>query len=411
MKNRLNTYIRRIDNAVGSSYGASATAFFSVIILATLFMPYALDDIYARRAFVGALVVYPELPPSRAAHVQSPEAVRAVYLTQCALATKRYRESVIRLINETELNAVVVDIKDYTGTIAFASDHALLRENGGDGCRAGDLSAIADEFHEYGIYIIGRITVFQDPWYALKHPEIAVQKESDRTVWSDYKGLHYIDPGAEDILAYIVAVGQEAWRLGIDELNFDYIRFPSDGNMKDIYYPVSEENIISDPLLGKAQVMRTFFAGLAERLAGARADGAVLSADLFGMTTTNNDDLNIGQILEYAEPYFDYLSPMVYPSHYPPRFIGYDNPNHYPYEVVKYAMDRGVYRLVAASSTPKKLRPWLQDFDYGGRYDAEKVRAQIQAVYDAGLNSWMLWDPAVRYERDALLTERTVNGE
>jgi len=128
----------------------------------------------------------------------------------------------------------------------------------------------------------------------------------------------------------------------------------------------------------------------------------VLSADLFGMVTTNSDDLNIGQILEYAAPYFDYISPMVYPSHYPRGFNGWQNPNNYPYEVVNFSMSKAVEKLVNASTSPLKLRPWLQDFDYGGDYDIPEVKAQIQATYDAGLTSWMLWSASNRYTRGAL---------
>lgn len=167
-----------------------------------------------------------------------------------------------------------------------------------------------------------------------------------------------------------------------------------------------------------------------------------LSADLFGMVTTNYDDLNIGQVLERALPYFDYIAPMVYPSHYPKGFNGWNNPNTVPYELIKFVMDSAVRRTIAhespveifgseplyktvtvppvgsstATTTKKvptgnytksvydkdKIRPWLQDFDYGGTYDVKEVRAQIKAAYDAGLDSWMLWAPSNRYTRGAL---------
>jgi hypothetical protein len=117
------------------------------------------------------------------------------------------------------------------------------------------------------------------------------------------------------------------------------------------------------------------------------------------MTTTNKDDLNIGQYLEFALPYFDFISPMVYPSHYPPNWNGYKEPEEKPYEVVKYSMDKAVGR---ASTTPLKLRPWLQDFGLRVHYDEKMVRAQISAVYDSGLNSWMLWSPSNRYTEEAL---------
>ena len=152
----------------------------------------------------------------------------------------------------------------------------------------------------------------------------------------------------------------------------------------------------------KREVIRSFFSFLEENL---RPTGVFLSADLFGMTTTNKDDLNIGQVLEYALPYFDYIDPMVYPSHYPPNFNGYADPNKYPYEVVKFSMDKAVARAIAASTTPDKLRPWLQDFDYGGNYDIAEVKAQIKATYDSGLDSWMLWSPSNVYTRGALIVD------
>ncbi|MEK7567070.1 MAG: putative glycoside hydrolase, partial [Patescibacteria group bacterium] len=152
----------------------------------------------------------------------------------------------------------------------------------------------------------------------------------------------------------------------------------------------------------RAEVIKEFFSYLRRELGGL---GVPLSADLFGMTTTNADDLNIGQILEYAAPYFDYIAPMVYPSHYPSGFINLKNPAAHPYEVVHYSMKAAVEKLLKASSTPSKLRPWLQDFDLGADYNAEMVRKQMQAVYNAGLTSWMMWDAGNKYTRDAYLQE------
>jgi hypothetical protein len=154
----------------------------------------------------------------------------------------------------------------------------------------------------------------------------------------------------------------------------------------------------------------------------------LISADLFGMTATNEDDLTIGQVLERALPYFDYIAPMVYPSHYPPNFNGWANPNDHVYGVIHYSMSAAVRRAQASTtpipsfaferigtSTPAryrkpvyeatKLRTWIQDFDYGGDYDAKDVRDQIQATYDAGLTSWMIWAPSNIYTKEALLPE------
>jgi len=334
-----------------------------------------------------------------AAHVKTPDKVKAIYMSSCVAATPSLRDKLVKLINETEINSIVIDVKDYTGTISFPSDDPALKGTKGGGCVAEDMRDFIARLHGEGVYVIGRIAVFQDPYYAKLRPDLAVKKADGVSVWRDYKGLSFIDAGAKDYWKYIVALSKASYALGFDELNFDYIRFPSDGNMKNINFPFSERRVEANSALGKAEVLRDFFAYLKDSL---KNTGVILSADLFGMAATNKDDLNIGQLLEYAIPYFDYISPMVYPSHYPIGFNGYKNVNAHPYDIVKFSLDEGVKRLVAASSSPLKLRPWLQDFNYPVVYTAEMVRAQKQAVYDAGLNSWMLWSPTNRYTTEAL---------
>jgi len=120
------------------------------------------------------------------------------------------------------------------------------------------------------------------------------------------------------------------------------------------------------------------------------------------MTTTNTDDLNIGQVLENALTYFDYVSPMVYPSHYPDGWNGYKNPAAYPYEVITYSMKHATERAKAVGESPLKLRPWLQDFNLGAKYTAEMIKKEIKAVVDSGLTSWLIWDPANTYTQEAL---------
>ncbi len=376
---------------------------------------------YTQKAEVPEVSISTPTPtptPTPVAHIPTPKSVKGIYMSQCVVGTKTFREKLVKLIDETEINSVVIDIKDYTGKISFPSDEPILKDSVSNACGAPDMKEFIEELHKKNIYVLGRITVFQSPYHTGIHPEWAIKTQSDpNAVWKDFKGLSFIDVGAKPYWDYIVALSKAAYEIGFDELNYDYIRYPSDG-------PMAEINSTWGEGKPKAIVLEEFFKYLSENV---KPTGAVMSADLFGMTTTNYDDLNIGQVLERAAPYFDFIDPMVYPSHYPKTFLGLDNPNKHPYEVVNYSLEHAVSRLVAtttttaitggelvASSTPKlyikpvysplKIRPWLQDFNYGGIYDAAAVRAQIKATYDAGLNSWLLWSASNVYTRDALLT-------
>lgn len=345
----------------------------------------------------------------RVTHEDLPKAVRAVYLSQCAASTESFRISIFKLLDETELNAVVIDLKDYSGAVSFPSKSALT---GGKGCSIPDFKELIERFHEKGIYVIGRLTVFQDPLYTKAHPDLAVQSKKGGP-WKDRKGLNFIDVGAAPFHDYIITLAREAHDLGVDEINFDYIRYPSDGDMSDTLYTHTTKP--------HQEQLEAFFKKLTEAMRVDQPDHMpILSADLFGMTATNYDDLNIGQVLERALPYFDYIAPMVYPSHYPSGFHGYKDVNAHAYDIVRYSMDIAVARTIATTSpvaslayerigtsTPAiykkpvydkdKIRPWLQDFDYPVEYTPAMVKEQIKATHDAGLDSWMFWDPANKY--------------
>ncbi|OHA15956.1 MAG: hypothetical protein A3H57_01120 [Candidatus Taylorbacteria bacterium RIFCSPLOWO2_02_FULL_43_11] len=324
----------------------------------------------------------------RGTHLPTPEAVRGIYITSCVASAKTIREKILKEIEGTAINSIVIDVKDYSGRISIPTEDPTLVTKDSKGCFVKDMEQFVAELHEKGYYVIGRISVFQDPVYAKLHPELAVQKK-DGSVWKDRKGLAFIDVSARPFWDYIVKIGKESYNLGFDELNFDYMRFPTDGDMKDINFPWTLD-------MEKKEALRQFFGYLHKQF---RDSKAVLSVDFFGMTTTDTGDMNIGQYLEFALPYFDYIAPMVYPSHYPPSWNGLANPAANPYEVVKYSMERAYMR---ASSTPHKLRPWLQDFNLGATYTADMVMAQMKAVYDSGLTSWMLWSPSNKYTAGAL---------
>ncbi len=349
----------------------------------------------------------------KATHIVIPKPVKALYMTSWIAGRPDLRERVLNIIYETEVNSVVIDIKDDTGRISFQVYDPTLIKVGSEELRIADLREFIKRLHERGVYVIGRVSSFQDPHMVKLHPEWAVKRKSDGGIWKDRKGLSWIDPGTKEMWEYLALIGRESYRAGFDEINYDYIRFPSDGDMTNIAYPYSG----TGGTFSKPEIVKNYFAYLVPKLKSPEfiGDGKnvpIVSADLFGMTTTASvgNDLNIGQVFENAIYYFDYVAPMVYPSHYPPHFEGYVNPNTVPYEIVKTAMDGAVSKIQSLATTSpaydyKKVRPWLQDFDYGGEYGVAEVQAQIKATYDAGLDSWMIWDPNNKYTRGAYLDE------
>ena len=342
-------------------------------------------------------------------------AIKAVYATSWTAASDKQIDYLIKLATTTEINAIIIDIKDYTGHIAFETQSPLIKSIGSEEIQIKNLNKLINKLHKENIYVIARITVFQDPVLAAKRPELAVKSKKTGANWKDNKGLSWVDPASLEVWNYILTIAQEADKHGFDELNFDYVRFPSDGNMQDMTFP------FYDGQKPKHEVIRDFFKYLSDNL---RSNGVKTSADLFGLATINHDDLGIGQILEDAAPYFDFVCPMVYPSHYASGFLGYKNPALYPYEVIKYSLENAQKRLVILTATPTplanatttpsvlatpkfakvaELRPWLQDFDMGAIYDARMVRLEKQAVYDLGLPAgWMMWDPTNVYTVTAL---------
>jgi len=330
-------------------------------------------------------------------HIETPDQVKAIYLSAWVAGSAKYREPLVKLIDTTELNAVVIDVKDSTGRISYYTGSKEVNDLGAPENRIANIRALTNMLHEKNIYIIGRVSVFQDPYMTKKNPSWAVTKKSDGTVWKDKKGLSFLDPAKKEVWDYTLRIAHDAYEAGFDEINFDYIRYPSDGNIKDINYRLAQGETRADNI-------EKFFIYLSENM---KKDKDIpISADLFGLTTEVVDDLGIGQVWEKALPHFDFIAPMVYPSHYPSGYGGYKNPASYPYEVINKAISSAVNKTKAVPGQDiAKIRPWLQDFDMGATYTKDLVRAQIKAVNDNNLNSWMLWDPSNKYTPGALLPE------
>ena len=335
-----------------------------------------------------------------------PEIIKAVYATNWSMSNNKKIKYLIDLIDTTELNAIVVDVKDYTGIVPYKNDINSVNKYNAWERRILEPNKLIKTLHDHGIYVIGRISVFQDLQLAKARPDLALISSSTSAIWQDNKGLAWMDAAAEEVWDYNVVIAKDILARGFDEVNFDYIRFASDGDLNDIKHPYWDEKTL------KTTVLKEFFKYLRENLPNAK-----LSADLFGLATIDTKGVGIGQHLEHTLPYFDVVAPMVYPSHYFKGFQGYQNPAEHPYEIVKYSMDEAIRRtnqfMIYASTTPimAKFRPWLQDFDLGGNYGPEEIKSQIRAWTDAAANNpelnggWMLWNAGNIYTKDALENE------
>lgn len=341
--------------------------------------------------------------PAAAPKPRASRYIKGIYVSYHALGSAEHMARVKELLQTTELNAVVMDVKGDRGYLAYPTQVALAREIGAAGRpTVNDWAAFMQWFKEHDIYTIGRIVVFKDDLLAAGHPEWAVRDAGTGGTWKDGEGLGWGDPHLRPVQDYNIALAVEAARLGFDEIQFDYVRFPSDGAVGRAVFagPNTAANRVA--------AIAGFLARAREALAPA---GVKVSADIFGYTAWQTDDLGIGQVIEAMAPYLDVLSPMVYPSTFntglPNDGGAYANAIAFPYEIVHKSVRRAVVR--GRTANPRlEVRPWLQDFpDYAfdrRTYSADEIRAQMKGAREAGARGWLLWDPAVRYTAAALVS-------
>ena len=304
--------------------------------------------------------------------------IRGLYVTSWIAGIKRFQE-IADGVARSDLNALVIDIKDCTGKVGYDSAVPFVAEIKAHERRIRDLGAVLKYCSDRKIHTIARIAVFQDPVLAAAKPELAVKVAGGGT-WKDRKGQSWVDPAARTVWKYNVDLAKEATALGFDEVQFDYVRFPTDGRLKGLVYPVYRSEVT------KRQVIKEFFQYLDQEL---KQLDVLVSADIFGLTTVAADDLNIGQKIEDLAPYVDYLCPMVYPSHFPPGHLGFRNPADHPYKVIYDSCMRGLDRIKGQRA---KLRPWIQNFNLGADYDRHMILEEIQALRDAGAFGFCAWN-------------------
>lgn len=324
--------------------------------------------------------------------VGPPDAVRAMYVSYFAIGHSDFRQRIFNLLDTTEFNAVVIDAKGDFGWISYPTQIALAREIGAARPTAKDFDQLLAEFKRRNIYTIARIVTFKDNLLAKAYPEFAVKTDTG-TLWQDGEELHWSDPFLRPVWDYNIQVAAEAAQLGFDEIQFDFIRFPTPSQA-------------GAPRFSQETTKETRVAAITGFLSAVRGQlnpsGVKIGADTFGYTCWRKDDTIIGQDIDRMAQYLDVLCPMLYPSTFGAGVPGYKNAIAHPYEVVYLSATRAVSRVKPLGC---EVRPWIQDFpDY--RFDKrvygrEEIQAQIKGAFDAGSTGFMVWDPRVNYTEGA----------
>jgi hypothetical protein len=333
----------------------------------------------------------------RIVRVPAPDTLRGLYVNRWA-ALGRKLNTLIGVAKRTEVNALVIDVKDDRGFVLYRSKVPLAREIGADTAdghwmSSSKLRAVLDTMAAHNIYPIARIVVAKDPLLAEKKLDLAIKRKSDLKPWLDKNGKPWLDPHERVVWQYAVDLAREAHELGFSEVQFDYVRFPDEKRLiSETVYPLANGRT-------RAQVIRDQLGFVRNAL---KPIGMRVTADVFGLTATDTTDMGIGQRWEMFIDQVDVVLPMIYPSHFARGTYKLRNPNARPYETIDRALKDAIAR---SDSIPNAaaIIPWYQDFTMGApRYGAAQIRAQMKAGYDNGFQSWILWNPSSNYTLAAL---------
>ncbi|MDE2141748.1 MAG: putative glycoside hydrolase [Elusimicrobia bacterium] len=323
---------------------------------------------------------------------------RGVHFTGWAAGSTKARLRFRDQMKAAGFNAVVIALKDSDGH-EFVHDVPFALKTKAFLNAIPDMPRAVRDFKDAGIYTVARIAVFKDDHLAHARPDLAVHFPDGR-IWTNDKGTAWVDPYQKEVWDYVIDVASRAAAAGFDEIQFDYIRFPSDGKTRLCRYSRKDRTPATDS------------AALHEFLALARARlkplGVKLSIDTFGLTASVDNGMGIGQRLDRMADEVDYVSPMMYPSHYAKGQYGLRNPNRQPYLTVRQGVKDALERL---GGKPEQLRPYLQDFSLGVRYTPAHVRAQIRAAEEQGVRGWILWNAQNHYTWSAVQAGPIVKPE
>ena len=325
--------------------------------------------------------------------------VRALYVNRFAAQSTKRMKQMIQWADDTEINALVIDMKDEFG-LNYIPANPQFAKNAGRAGIIKNLPAILDTLRAHHILAIARMVTFKDSVTAAVHPEWTIRKQ-DGTLWRDKKGNAWVNPYHHELWDYNIGVAEELIKMGFGEVQFDYIRFPEP-------YPSLPTQVFPDSKgVPKPVVLAEF---LKDATARVRKLGGRTTADVFGLVTTVGGPLEVGQEWEKISPNVDVVLPMVYPSHYPRGDLGLAVPNAQPYEVLKISLSKAKQRDAKLGiTTGEHVRPWLQAFTLGKpAYGPAELQAQKKGTYDAGYDGWVLWSPGSKYEPFLPALEKTL---
>ena len=324
--------------------------------------------------------------------------VRALYVNRWATQSKKRMAKLIAAADNTEINAFVVDMKDEFG-LNFRSSNPDFAKNAGTATVA-NVKALLDTLKAHKILPIARLVVFKDSVTARVHPDWTIRRK-DGSIWRDKKGIAWVNPYHRELWAYNIGIAEELVKMGFGEVQFDYIRFPEP-------YPSLPPQVFPEQNgLAKQDALAAYLKEAKSRL---NKLGVRSTADIFGLVTTVGGALEVGQQWERISPNVDAVLPMTYPSHYPHGELGVANPNAQPYEIIYKSIARARQRDKKLGIVEvEHIRPWLQAFTLGKpAYGPEQLEAQKKAVYDAGYDGWVLWNPGSIYDVFMPALEKTL---
>ena len=315
--------------------------------------------------------------------------IRGLYLNRFAAQNAPKLRHLFRIADSTEINAFVIDMKDEFGLNYHSKHPQIARNVGGTHGYVPDVKALTDSVKAHGLLPIARIVAFKDPVAARVNEDWTIRRE-DGSIWRDKEGLAWVNAQDSTVWEYNLAVAEELVGLGFEEIQWDYIRFPEP-------YRSLPKQVFPGAKLSKSDALAAFLKLAHERLS---ALGVRSTADIFGLVTSVRGPLEVGQWWEKLSPVADVLLPMTYPSHYPRGSFGIPIPNADPYKVVKIALDTARVRDEKLGITKAEhVRPWIQAFSLRQlKYGPEQIKAQKQAIYDAGYHGWVLWSPGSHYD-------------